>query len=61
MTPTEQTTAEAKGAQVKCTRCRHVHYEKDRVNGKPGRYGITPVVCPKCGGRSMYRITGETP
>lgn len=63
MTPTEgQTTTEAKGEQVKCTRCRHVHYEKDRVKGKPDKYGLTPIVCPKCSGHSMYRTTGaKTP
>lgn len=43
---------------VKCTRCRHRHDMKDRIETEPDKYGIRSLVCPRCRCRS-YRHDEE--
>lgn len=40
----------------KCSRCKNVHRESERVNGT-SRDGITDVVCPRCGCREYYDMS----
>lgn len=36
---------------VKCTRCKHIHKESERV-WKKKKDGWSDLVCPKCSGKS---------
>jgi hypothetical protein len=42
--------------QVQCTRCRNKHLQSARVEGKPDKFGLTPLICPRCGGHNVYKL-----
>ena len=49
---------------VKCTRCRHMHTEADRITRPRPRRStsaiqVSDMVCPRCGGHSYYDCTPQ--
>ncbi len=48
---------------VKCTRCRNVHKESERLSVRDKSYRgikVFVLVCPRCGGKSFYDLTKES-
>ena len=41
---------------VKCCRCKNKHWHSERKNGKQDKYGLTPLVCPRCGAQIYYKL-----
>ena len=46
---------------VKCTRCRHKHWESARARKPSKDFGplVNDLVCPKCGCHSFYKLENE--
>lgn len=45
---------------VKCTRCRNVHKEGDRIEVQDKSYKqikVMTLTCPRCGGKSFYDLS----
>lgn len=42
--------------KAKCTRCKNIHNQKDRVEKYNKKSGMTDLVCPRCDGKSFYRV-----
>ena len=52
------------GAPVKCTRCRHMHAEADRISRpqprrSTGEIQVNDMVCPRCGCKNYYDCTPQ--
>lgn len=42
---------------VQCTRCKNKHRESERIDKKSDKGNWSDVVCPKCGGKTMFVLS----
>lgn len=43
----------------KCTKCRNTHKHGERVDSVPDKNGMRTLLCPKCKGKSFFKVDSQ--